>query len=334
MKNFWKGGLLAAAVVGTLSAATLPVFAQAAPTHIDVRLAFIAGGIDAPFFVALGKGYFADEGLDVSIADGDGSTGTIQAVGNGSIQLGNAGLGALVQASAQAKFDNITAVFGLVQKDPTSIISLKGSGIASPKDLEGKRFATEAGNLSDGMIGAFAEVNGVDMDKIELIITDNYKQALLSGDADFINAWANPDGDQIADFKEIEPPMLFADHGINVLGSSVIVRKDWLAAHEDAVRGYLRALTKAHDDVLADPKAALEIFMQYRPDANKEAIAREIDVMEKYRHTQRTEGQAFGLIAPEDVQQSIDLVEKYSEVPTGFVTADMVYTNAYQPAAK
>ena len=303
-------------------------------TKITVRLAFIAGGIDAPFFVAKSKGYFEDEGLDVTIIDGTGSTDTIQAVGNGSVQLGNAGIGALAQAAAQAKFDNITAVFGLVQKDPSSIISLKGSGINTPKDLEGKKFATEAGNFSDGMIGAFAAVNDVDLDSIELIVTDNYMQAVLAGDADFINAWANPDGDKLAAFSEIEPPMLFADYGVNVLGSSVIVRKDWLAENEEAVRGYLRAITKAHADVLADPAEALELFMENRPDADKEAIGVEIEVMEKYRHTAATEGMPFGTVAPEDLVQTISLLETYAGIPTGWATPEMVYTDAYLPAAQ
>jgi NitT/TauT family transport system substrate-binding protein len=301
---------------------------------ITVRLAFIAGGIDAPFFVAKSKGYFEDEGLDVTIIDGTGSTDTIQAVGNGSVQLGNAGLGALAQAAAQAKFDNITAVFGLVQKDPTSIVSLKGSGINEPKDLEGKRFATEAGNFSDGMINAFAAVNDIDLDSIELIVTDNYNQALLKGDADFVNVWANPDGDKIAVFNEIEPPMLFADYGVNVLGSSVIVRKDWLAEHEDDVRGYLRAITKAHADVLANPEEALDLFMENRPDADREAIGQEIEVMEKYRHTARTEGKPFGYVDPEDLAQTISLLETYADIPTGWSTPEMVYTDAYLPEAE
>ncbi|HEY4202978.1 MAG TPA: ABC transporter substrate-binding protein [Devosiaceae bacterium] len=317
-------------MLGSLSA---PAFAQDL-TKVTARLAFIAGGIDAPFFVALGKGYFKDEGLDVTVLDGDGSTGTIQAVGNGSVQFGNASLGALVQASAQAQFKNIQAVFGLVQKDPTAVISLKDKGIQKPSDIEGKTFATEAGNLQDGMINAFAEVNGVDMNKVQIIITDNYKQALLKGDADFINAWANPDGDQINDNAPIDPPMLFADWGVNLLGSSIIVRTDWLADHEDAVRGYLRALTKAHDDVLANPDEALNYFMQYRPDANKDQIKREIQVMEKYRHTTLTEGKPFGLIDKADVQQTIDLLEKYAKVPAGWATPDSVYTDKYQPAAQ
>lgn len=332
MKHVMKSTVAAAGfALGTLMAST--TLAQDLEP-VTVRLAFFAGGIDAPFFVAKGKGYFEEEGLDVEIIDGDGSTGTIQAVGNGSVELGNAGLGALVQASAQAKFDNITAVFGLVQKDPSAIIALEGSGITEPKDIEGKRFATEAGNLSDGMIGAFAAVNGIDMDTVELIVTDSYQQALLKGDADFINGWANPDGDHIAAFEPIEKPILFADYGVNLLGSSVIVRKDWLADHEELVKGYLRALTKAHADVLANPEEALEYFMEYRPDANEEAIAEEIEVMEKYRHTAATEGMPFGYVAAEDLDQTIELLETYADIEAGFVTPDMVYTDAYLPTAE
>lgn len=330
MKHMTKRtmSLAGLALIGALMSTT--AFAQDL-TKVTVRLAFIAGGIDAPFFVAKSKGYFEAEGLDVEIIDGTGSTDTIQAVGNGSVQLGNAGLGALAQASAQAKFDNITAVFGLVQKDPSSIISLKGSGIASPKDIEGKKFATEAGNFSDGMIGAWAAVNGVDLDKVELIVTDNYMQALLKGDADFINAWANPDGDKVAAFAEIEPPMLFADYGVNLLGSSVIVRKDWLAENGELMKGYLRAISKAHADVLANPEEALDLFMENRPDADREAIATEIEVMEKYRHTAATEGKPFGYVDPEDLKQTISLLETYAGIPTGWVTPEMVYTDAYLP---
>ena len=328
----WKKVAGLAAAMLTAGALASPVLA-ADLTPVTIRLAFTAVGADAPFFVALGKNYFKDAGLDVTVMDGDGSTGTIQAVGNGSVQFGNASLAALVQASAQAKFDNITSVFGVIQKSPVAMISLKGKGISTPKDLEGKRFATSAGNLQDGMTKAFAEVNGVNMDNVQVIITDNYKQALLKGDADFINAWAPTDGLQINDAAPIDPPMLFADYGVNLLDSSIIVRTDWLAQHEDIVRGFLAALTKGHADVVANPDEALNYFMQYRPDANRDKVAREMKAMEDYVHTARTEGKPYGWIDPVDVQQTIDLLEKYAGIPTGWVKPAMVYTDKYQPGA-
>jgi NitT/TauT family transport system substrate-binding protein len=320
-------GLAMAAALGTAPAIAADL------QKVSVRLAYIAGGIDAPIFVAAGKGYFKDAGLDVDIVDGNGSTGTIQAVVNGSFNIGIAGLGALAQAEATSHFDTVTAVMGLVQKDPSSIIALKGSGINKPKDIEGKRFATDSGNLQDGMIKAFAAANGVDFDKVQVIITEADSQALLKHDADFVNEWANPDGDHIQKFAPIDPPLLFADYGVNILGSSVIVKKDWLAGHEDAVKGFLAAYAKAHDDVLKDPAEALKYFMQYRPDAESEAIATEIKVMEKYRHTARTEGKPFGYVDAEDLKQTISLLETYSGMTKGYVTPAMIYTDKYLPTA-
>ncbi|SEQ27014.1 NitT/TauT family transport system substrate-binding protein [Faunimonas pinastri] len=317
----------------TMVAALLSSSALAAGLQkVSVRLAFTAGGIDAPIFVALGKGYFKQAGLDVDVVDGNGSTGTIQAVENGSFNIGIAGLGALAQAEATSRFDNITAVMGLVQKDPSAIITLEGSGIDKPKDLEGRRFATDAGNLQDGMIKAFAAANGIDMDKVKIIITENDQQALLKHDADFINEWANPDGDHVAKYAAISPPMLFADYGVNILGSSVIVRKDWLSAHEGAVKAFLAAYAKGHDDVQKDPAAALKFFMEYRPDGDPKGIASEIKEMEKYRHTARTEGKPFGYVDPEDLKQTISLLETYSGMPKGYVKPSTVYTDKYLPA--
>ncbi|NGP18795.1 ABC transporter substrate-binding protein [Devosia aurantiaca] len=235
--------ILGATLLGSVT--LMPAFAQDL-TPVTLRLAWIAGGVDAPIFVADAKGYFEEAGLDVEIVDGNGSTGTIQAVGNGDFDIGIAGLGVLAQARQQTGADTMIAVAGLVQKDPTSIISLEGSGITSPKDLEGKRLGTDAGNLEDGMIRAFAAANDVDFDSIEIVVINGGadRVALLNGDVDFINGWANPDGDKVAAISPIEPPLLFADYGVNILGSSVIVRKDYLAENADVVRGFLAALQK------------------------------------------------------------------------------------------
>ncbi len=322
-----------ALAVGAFASLALPGLAAAQDLQdVRLRLAWIAGGVDAPIFMAAEKGYFADAGLDVEIVDGNGSTGTIQAIGSGDFDIGIAGMGALAQAQQAAGASDIISVAGLLQKDPTSIISLEGSGIAEPKDIEGKRMGTDAGNLEDGMIRAFAEANGVDFDKIEVIIINGGgdRVALLKGDVDFINGWANPDGDKVSAMHPIEEPMLFADYGVNLIGSSVIVKKDWLAENGDAVKGFLAALQKGKADVAADPEAARDIFMEYRPDADPDAILLEIEVMQKYEHTAASEGQPYGWVAPEDVELTISLLEKYSGMEPGLTPND-IYSDAYLP---
>lgn len=317
-------------LMGTISVAQ--TFAQEL-TPVSVRLAWIAGGVDAPIFMADAKGYFTEAGLDVDIVDGNGSTGTIQAVGSGDFDIGIAGLGALAQAQQSAGADTLIAVAGLIQKDPTSIISLEGSGISAPKDIEGKRLGTDAGNFEDGMIRAFAAANGVDMDKVEIIIINGGgdRIALLNGDVDFINGWANPDGDKVAEMHPIEPPMLFADHDVNILGSSVVVRKDFLAENGDVVRAFLTALQKGKADAAANPEEALAIFMEARPDSDQAQIELELRVMPPYEHTANSEGKPYGWLAEADIVQTISLLEDYSSMPPGLTPAD-IYDGSYLPA--
>lgn len=332
MKHFLMRGiapLMGLALLGT--AGLQPVLAKDL-THVSLRLAWIAGGVDAPIFMAAAKGYFADAGLDVEIVDGNGSTGTLQAVGSGDFDIGIAGLGVLAQARQTAGADTMIAVAGLVQKDPTSIISLAGSGIKTPKDIEGKKLGTEAGNLEDGMIRAFAAANGVDMNKVEIVIVNGGgdRVALLNGDVDFINGWANPDGDKVAAIKPIEKPLLFADYGVNILGSSVIVRKDYLAQHADIVKGFLAALQKGQAAAAADPAGALEVLMAARPDSDKGQIELELRVMPPYSHTANSEGHPYGWIAEADILQTISLLEQYSAMPKGLTPAD-IYDGSYLP---
>ena len=156
--NAFLKTIAGSAVAGLLTLA--PAAAQEL-TDIKLRLAFIPGGVDAPFFVAAKKGYFTEQGLNVTITDGDGSTGTIKALMAGDFDIGIASLGTTAKAIQTGGAKDLIATAALVQKDPSSIISLAGSGIATPKDIEGKKFGTDAGNLEDGMIKAFAKIQNM-----------------------------------------------------------------------------------------------------------------------------------------------------------------------------
>lgn len=327
-----KGALAPLVGLAVLGALVLPGSAKDL-TPVSLRLAWVAGGVDAPFFVAQEKGYFAEQGLDVTITDGTGSTGSIQAIGSGSFDFAVAGLGALAQASQASGFSNIAAVAGIVQKDPSAILALKGSGIVKPKDIEGKRLGTDAGNYTDGMILAFAEANDIDMSKVKVVIINSGADiALLKGDVDFVNEWANPDGDKIAAMHPIEEPILFADYGVNILGSSVIVGKDYKAAHPEIVKGFLAAVQKGAADAAADPQAAADIIIAARPDEDPAGILSQIVVMKKYQHTAASEGKRFGWVAPEDVATTISLLEKYSEMKPG-LKPETIYDGSFLPTS-
>src|ERR1700756_1413911 len=72
-------GLLAA--VAVMAALDAPARAQA-PEKFQFRLNWTLYGEHAPFFVAVDKGFYKEEGLDVEILEGSGSTTVAQLVSN------------------------------------------------------------------------------------------------------------------------------------------------------------------------------------------------------------------------------------------------------------
>ena len=57
---------------------------------VTLRLDWVFGSEHAPIFFARDKGYFKDEGIDVSILAGEGSTVTVKLVGNATADFGYA----------------------------------------------------------------------------------------------------------------------------------------------------------------------------------------------------------------------------------------------------
>src|SRR5215475_5585213 len=106
---------IAIALCGAVLAAgaSVPLAAQpAAPTPIKVAfsLDFIPLGRHAPWYAALAEGYFAKEGLDVSIIPAQGTAQVVQAVEAGTAQIGFVDVPSVVIARANGSKLKMVAV--------------------------------------------------------------------------------------------------------------------------------------------------------------------------------------------------------------------------------
>src|SRR6188508_1587970 len=106
MTNFakWLGGAAAAALV----LAGLPAAAQ---TPIKFTLDWVFQGPTSPFLVALDKGYYKAEGLDVTMDPGQGSAGAVQRVATGAYDIGFADVNSLIEYNAKNAGKEILCVF-------------------------------------------------------------------------------------------------------------------------------------------------------------------------------------------------------------------------------
>ena len=131
-------------------------------TPIRFALDWRFEGPAAPFFVAIDKGYYKAEGLNVSIDPGAGSVEGINRVASGAYEIGFADINSLVKYRDNPRNLPVKAVMMVYDTPAFSIVSLKKNGIAKPKDLEGKVLGAPAADGAYAQWPIFVQANKID----------------------------------------------------------------------------------------------------------------------------------------------------------------------------
>src|SRR6266851_5833873 len=156
-------GLLAA--VGAAAVVASPVGAQ---TDVKFALDWKFEGPSAPYFVAIDKGYYKAEGLNVTIDSGPGSVAGIARVAAGTYPLGFFDINSLVKFQDQNPEKKVQAVLMVYDRPPFAIATTVKTGIAKPKDLEGRVLGAPAADGAFAQWKAFVKENGIDEAKVKI----------------------------------------------------------------------------------------------------------------------------------------------------------------------
>lgn len=109
-----KHSLFGAAVA--LLAGAAPALAEM--TDIRFTLGWKTQGSDAPFLLALNKGYFEEEGLNVTIDQGEGSAATVTRIMGGAYDAGFGDINAIIQNAAARPGEAPVMVYQLWNRPP------------------------------------------------------------------------------------------------------------------------------------------------------------------------------------------------------------------------
>jgi len=155
---------LAAAVAAILAS----VAGSQAQTPVKFALDWKFEGPSAPYFVAIDEGHFRAEGLDVTVDTGPGSVAGIARVAAGTYPLGFFDINSLVRFRDQNPDKDVKAIMMIYDRPPFAIVTLKRTGIAKPKDLEGKILGAPAPDGAFAQWRAFTKVNNIDGAKVKI----------------------------------------------------------------------------------------------------------------------------------------------------------------------
>jgi NitT/TauT family transport system substrate-binding protein len=296
----------------------------------SLLLNWYLGGLHTPFYLGKERGYYEEEGINLTINEGRGSGRSVQVVAAKGDTFGMSDAGSLMLGVA--KGTPIKAVMSLLNTSGFGIISLAETGIETAKDLEGKRLAVSPGDALTQLFPAVVEANELDGDRIELVFMDPPAKpvAVMEGRADALLGGID-DQYFLIQAQGREPAALrFADLGVNTVGMTIHTHEDVIQENPDLVRRFVKATVRSWEAAREDPGAAVDAALEIKPDLDRESTLKQLEVDLGLLASENTEGKGIGYGAEEDWAHTKELLVEYRELETDG-PASSFYTNEFLP---
>jgi NitT/TauT family transport system substrate-binding protein len=321
------------AVVALAAHSMIPAPGIAQERDLKFTLDFIPLGRHAPWYVALAKGYYKDEGLNVTIASARGTADSIRGLDSGTADVGFIDIPSLVAAGADNSSIRMVAVN--YQLPPYSVFSINpGANITRPQDMVGKEFSAGNASLIPRIHQAFMKQNGLDPSTLKIVNLDpgSLVAALAARRIQSIGLFAMSETAIKRAVQDGEVKhMLLADHGLDIYANGIGVRDDFLLKNPDAVRRFVRASLRGWKDALANPEEAAQLQAQMVKTLNPTIIPEELQVVRRLAVVPDTQKNGLGWIDRGKLKRTVDFVNGNIEVAGRRFSADDIYRDGYLP---
>jgi NitT/TauT family transport system substrate-binding protein len=309
--------------------------AQQKLTDITFSLDFIVLGRHAPFFVAIDKGYYKAEGLNVNIIPAKGTAQAIQNVESGIAQIGFTDVASLVVARANGATVKVVSV--IYQKAPFCFFSLEpGANVTSLKDFVGLTVGSNSGSYITNIAKAMMRKNGLDADKLKMeSIEPSARIAMLATRKipaiDFYIMTKPAVTRAVKDAKVVT--FLFADHGLDLYSNGIGAKESYLKEHPDVVKGFVRATLKGYQYAFQHPEEAADIIQKHAKALKKDITVEELAIVKDLSVTPDVKKNGLGSFTVERMKTSVDWMVENGGFPKDKAPkVEDVYATGFLPA--
>lgn len=211
-----------------------------------------------PVFIAQEKGYFASEGLVVTVQPHTSGKAALSAALSGQADLGTAADVPIMFAALNGQPVSVVATIFSVEKDH-GIAGRTDRGIVTPASLKGKRIGVTQGSSAHFFLDAFLNRQKLSTSEVKILNLrpEELPAALARGDIDAAATWEPFLGTVLGQMGS--NGAVFYGEGVYDIAYNLAGARDYIAGHPETIKKILRAVVRGARFCKDAPEAAREI---------------------------------------------------------------------------
>jgi len=327
----WLRGRLLGVGVGAVALALVGPAGAQDLEKVTLRTNWLFYGSHSIFFLGIDRGYYEEEGIDLVVKQGNGSSNAVRLVANKDSDFAYGSSATMMNLAAQGA--PVVSVAVIDAQGTEAILVRPDAGVKDIKDLEGKQIMTTAGAGVNTFFPVVVENAGLDMGKIELVnvaegaLVSSYLQNLAPA---ILGGIDDKPAEIVANGGEEPVIFPYSDYGVYQPGYSIVAHKDMVGENPDLVGRFVRATLKATQAAKDDPDAAIAALINWSGSVEdqKDQARQVLDVTLSVLESPNAGGAALGSHVEQDWQSALDLLKQYKELETDMAASDF-YTNQF-----
>jgi NitT/TauT family transport system substrate-binding protein len=328
-RNFLKAtaALPAFAAAGSLLSVTARAQDMA---KVDMQLGWLVSNGLLGEVVAQNKGFYAEEGIDFSITPGGPNVDGVASVAAGRSQVGQLSSSPSLMLARSAGIP-VKAFASGYHTHPFTYFSLAGDPIREPKDMVGKKIATQPTAFI--LARALLAKNGIPEDQVELVNMGSDMNQLMTGQVSAVTGWLT-NTNALAVLGADRVDMRLWDTGIQLYANVYYATDATLGEHADVIARYLTGSARGWGYAKEHPEEAVDILVTAYPNLDRASEMAAVGPVLEYSFGPATKERGWGQMTRENWQAQIDIYAQLDQFEGEVPTVDEVMTLEILDATK
>ena len=273
----------------------------------------------AGYYAAKHKGYYREQGLDVTIVAGAPGKTPVKEVLEGRADYGEGNSETLHEFLSGEPLVALAAIF---QHSPSVLLTLEKSGIKFPQHLIGKKVMMVGGTDDFDFLAMMAN-EGVNVDSVDIIPSSYNIQDLIDGKVDAFNAYLTNEPYYLEEQGVAGHVISPVNYGVDFYSDILFTTQEEIKTNPERVKAFRQASIKGWEYAMENPEEIIDLIlteygsMKSRPHLQFEAKAMQKLIMPDLI--------PVGNINPGRFQRMADLMVRFGFADDDFTLDDFIY---------